>query len=123
LGDGSTLLDNKETDALLKIADVPEAAAGGPLLLWRERRMQSIATVVFYAQRQVQQVALDPPAPGTALDRYMFNPVTFQKAVVYQPRLILLDKSLIRRIPSNLLYTPVRSSTTVELGMIVCSPR
>jgi 4-amino-4-deoxy-L-arabinose transferase-like glycosyltransferase len=126
LGDGangSVLADNKETDALLKAADVAEAPPGGPLLLWREPRIQSIATVVFYAQRQVQQVTLEAPGPGEPLDQYKYAPVLLRQAVGCEARLILLDKSLIPQIPRTMQYKPVRSSETLELGTIVCRPQ
>jgi hypothetical protein len=118
LGDGSTRLDNKEADALLQSADIAEAPAGGPLLMWRERPIQSIATVVFYAQRQVQQVELTLPSLGAPLDSYTHDPMLLEKAVGCQSRMILLDKSLVPKIPFNLIYTPVRSSATVELGTV-----
>jgi len=119
LSDGSTLLDNKEADALMKNSRSQLPPLPGPLLLWSDVRVQSISTVIFYAQRPVQEVQLAAPAPGTPLDRYMFNPMTLDAAVRSEPRLLLLDKALISQIPSVYTYTPLQSATDIELGTIV----
>ena len=124
LADGTTLPDNKDSVALLRAAfrdPLPTLVTqdAGPLLLWREGRISSIATDVFYSGRQVQQVTLLPPPPNAAIDRYTFNPIALAEAVTREPRLILLDKALIPQIPSGLRYTPIQSGKTVELGSIV----
>jgi 4-amino-4-deoxy-L-arabinose transferase-like glycosyltransferase len=113
---GPGLLDNREADALLKSAPLP--AMPGPLLYLRNGRVQSIATVVFYARVPVQQVILASSAPETRLDRYMFDPVPLSEAVGSEPRLILLDKDLIPLIPREFAYTPLDPATDVELGTI-----
>jgi len=113
---GPGLLDNRESDALLKSHPLPDTA--GPLLYLRDGRPQSIASVVFYAQRPVQQVALTAPKSGTPRDPYMFNPKLLTEAVPTEPRLILLDKSLIAALPPDLTYTLIRSSATEELGTL-----
>jgi 4-amino-4-deoxy-L-arabinose transferase-like glycosyltransferase len=120
---GPGLLDNKEADTLLRKSGIEEAPTPDPLLLWRKDRVQSIATVVFYARRPVQQVQLDPPPPGTPIDPYMFSPELLSRAVGSEPRLILLDKSLIPQIPYRFLYTPVTSLGNIELGTIVNTQR
>jgi hypothetical protein len=114
---GPNLLDNKEADALLKSTSLPDIP--GPVLYLRDGRVQSIATVVFYARRPVQQVALTPPAPGTPLDPYMFNPESLDEAVGPESRLILLDKSVLPRLPAGFTFTPIRSLATLALGNIV----
>ncbi len=113
---GPGVLDNKEADFLLKSAPLPNIP--GPLLYLRDGRLQSIATVVFYAKRPVQQVVLTPPPPASPLDLYVFNPQLITDAAQAAPRLILLDKSLISALPTDLTYTPVRASATEELGTI-----
>ena len=111
---GPNLLDNREADALLKSAPLPDTP--GPLLYLRDGRVQSIATVVFYAQRPVQQVTLTPS--NGPRDLYMFDPELLTEAVTADPRLILLDKSLIPELPPTLTYTPIRSYATEELGTL-----
>ena len=112
---GPNLLDNREADAILKSTPLP--ATPGPLLYLRDGRVQSIATVVFYAQRPVQQVTLGPS--NSPHDLYMFSPQLLNEAIESEPRLILLDKSLIPALPATLTYTPIRSSATEEVGSIV----
>jgi len=111
------LLDNREADALLKSTPLPDTT--GPLLYLRDGRVQSIATVVFYSRRQVQQVVLTPPGSVTPRDPYMFDPTLLTDAVQTDPRLILLDKSLIPAIPPAFTYTPIRASATEELGTLI----
>ena len=124
LADGTTLPDNKDSAAVLRAAfHEPQLTLatqdGGPLLLWRDGRISSIATDVFYSGRQVRQVTLLSPPPNAPTDRYTFNPIPLAEAVVREPRLILLDKALIPHLPSGLRYTPIQSGITVELGSIV----
>ena len=123
LGDGITLLDNKEADTLLRDALRQPISVAGPLLLWREGRVQSIATVIFYARRPVQQIQLEPPTPGSSRDRYMFDPELLDDAVGLEPQLILLDKSLIAQMPPQFTFTPIRSSEHLELGRIAPTTR
>ena len=113
---GPGLLDNKEADALLKAAPLPDFQ--GPMLYFRNGRPQSIATVVFYSHRQVVQVVLTAPDHDTRQDPYMFNPILFSQIVQTRPMLILLDKSLIPAIPPTLTYTAIRSSDNEELGTL-----
>jgi 4-amino-4-deoxy-L-arabinose transferase-like glycosyltransferase len=111
---GGNLLDNRKADALLRSTRLPPMT--GPLLLWRAGKVQSIATVVFYSQRQVQQVELGSPDPPG--DRYMSDVQPLVEVVGPDPRLILLDKSLLPHIPAGLAYTPMRSSANLTLGVI-----
>ncbi len=115
---GPGLLDNREADTLLRRADVAEAPAPGPLLVWRAGRVQSIATLVFYARRPVQQVALSLTPQNVARDRYMFDPMPLSDAVTAEPRLILLDRSLLPGLPPNLRFTPIAEQGSVALGTV-----
>jgi 4-amino-4-deoxy-L-arabinose transferase-like glycosyltransferase len=120
---GPGLLDNREADALLRKADVEQAPTGGPLLLLREGRVQSIATLVFYAQRPVEQVQLAALSPVTPIDRYTFDPRPLNEVVSSQPHLILIDKSLVAQLPYRFVFTPVISSANEELGTIALAPK
>jgi hypothetical protein len=113
---GPGLLDNHEADALLKSAPLPMVP--GPLLYLCDGRVQSIATVIFYSRRPVVQIILTPAAPGSPLDPYMFDPKLLAEAVLEEPRLILLDKSLIPAISRGFAFAPIRSSANEELGTI-----
>ena len=112
---GPNLLDNREVDALLKSAPLPDIP--GPLLYLRNGRVQSIATVVFYARRPVQQVALTPPGPP--FDRYRNDPQLLIDAVETQPQLILVDSALIPQLQRNhLVFQPIRSLGATTVGTI-----
>ena len=110
------MVDNKEDDELLLQADAAESPIPGPLLLWRRGPVQSIATVVFYARRRVQQVQLEQPATATERNGYRFDPETLEQAAGDEPRLILLDKDLLPLLPADLRITPVRESAHFILG-------
>jgi hypothetical protein len=127
LADGATLPDNKDSIALLRSAfsgpqsgpatqDATQEA--GPLLLWRDGRISSIATDVFYSRHQVQQVTLRSLPSASQIDRYTFNPQPLAEAVGDRPSLILLDKTLVPQIPAAFVYKPIHSGQTVELGTI-----
>jgi 4-amino-4-deoxy-L-arabinose transferase-like glycosyltransferase len=122
LADGTILPDNKDSIALLRsIARNPPAniaSTPGPLLLWRQGRIISIATDVFYSRRPVQEVEPHPIPPYRPTDRYTFSPVPLATAVTSQPRLILLDRDLIPQLPAAFIYTPIQSAGAVELGSI-----
>jgi 4-amino-4-deoxy-L-arabinose transferase-like glycosyltransferase len=127
LADGATLPDNKESIALLRnafsgpqsgLATQDAGQDAGPLLLWREGRISSIATDVFYSRHQVQQVTLRPLPSASQVDRYTFNPEPLAEAVGDRPSLILLDKTLVPQIPAAFVYKPIHSGQTVELGTI-----
>jgi 4-amino-4-deoxy-L-arabinose transferase-like glycosyltransferase len=119
LADGTTLPDNKDSIALLQDASRhSHPVFPGPLLLWRSGRISSIATDVFYSRRQVQQVELTLPPSGTPIDPYTFNPQLLSEAVTTQPRLILLDRSLLPSLPTGFSYSPIDAYGTMELGAI-----
>jgi 4-amino-4-deoxy-L-arabinose transferase-like glycosyltransferase len=118
LADGTALPDNKDSIALLRNASRrPLPLVTGPLLLWRSGRISSIATDVFYSRRQVQQVELTLPPPGTPTDPYTFDPKRLDQAVTTQPQLILLDRSLLPSLPAEFTYSPIDSYGTMELGI------
>ena len=121
LSDGTVLPDNKDSILLLRDAFSHPKPITGPLLLWREGRIMSIATDVFYSQRTVQQVQLLPVPAGVSTDKYFFQPEALSGAVGSESRLILLDKVLVRQIPHEFTYTPIQSGKTVELGTIALS--
>ena len=119
LADGTILPDNKDSIALLRDASRhPLPTVPGPLLLWRHDRIMSIATDVFYSRRQVEQVELTLPPPGTPTDPYTYNPQLLDQAVTAEPRLILLDRSLIPCLPSYFTYASIDSYGAMELGSI-----
>jgi hypothetical protein len=119
LYDGTVLPDNKDSVALLREAFRQPQPISGPLLLWRQGRIMSIATDVFYSQRRVQQVQLLPVPTETLTDKYTFQPEPLSEAVTFEPQLILLDRSLIQQIPPEFTYKPIQAGKTVELGSIV----
>ena len=85
LSDGTSLPDNKDSIQLLREVFSHPKPIAGPLLLWREGRIMSIATDVFYSQRPVQQVQLLPLAPNTPTDKYFFQPEPLSDAVTSEP--------------------------------------
>lgn len=113
---GPNLLDNREADALLRQADVEEAPTPGPLLYLRDGRVQSVATVVFYAKRPVQQVTLT--ASNFPRDIYTSDTRPLAEAIDAEPRLILLNKSLLPALPADVTYTHILSTATLELGTL-----
>ena len=130
LPNGNVTPNNREEVALLKQVfqhPNPEiATAPGPLLDWRPGTYNPIPTTVFYANRPVQQVQIQPLAPNTPTDIYAFNPIPLAQAVTTQPRLILLDSSLLPTLPSQFLYQPIATSQTgvktLEIGTIALRP-
>jgi hypothetical protein len=119
--DGTVLLDNKEGDTLLRRSPLPPV--NGPLLLWREGPVQSIATVIFYARRPVQQVEAGPHDPSIARNRYRADSRPLSEVVGATPRLILLDKSLLPQLPAQFTFRPLQESEHMALGMISATPK
>jgi len=126
LPNGQVTPNNREETALLKqvfrhpsplVADTP-----GPLLDLRPGTYNPIPTVVFYANRPVQQVALQPLPPNTPTDIYAFNPQPLAQIVTPDPRLILIARSLLPQLPANYTFQPIASSPTLELGLISRQP-
>jgi len=117
--------ESKDSTALLRGGfQGPASIIGGPLLVWHAGRVMSMPSMVFYARRPVEQVQLMPLAgePLPATDRYTWDPRPVADAVSNQPRLILLDRSLVARIPAGFTYTPIESHGAMELGTIVWAP-
>jgi 4-amino-4-deoxy-L-arabinose transferase-like glycosyltransferase len=106
----------KESIQLLRSAFSTPQSASGPLLVWWEGNARSIATSVFYAQRPVQQVQLEPPSGST--DKYLYQPETLEQAVANEPRIILLDRYLATRIPSEFTYRQILAGRSMEVGVI-----
>jgi 4-amino-4-deoxy-L-arabinose transferase-like glycosyltransferase len=109
----------KESIQLLRSVFSQPQTVPGPLLVWWESNERSIATSVFYAGRPVQQVQLQPLPIGIPTDKYLFQPETLQDAVSSGARIILLDKSLVPRIPNEFSYNQLVSGRSMEVGLIV----
>jgi 4-amino-4-deoxy-L-arabinose transferase-like glycosyltransferase len=119
LADGSVVGDNKESAALVREVFSHTQSTPGPLLFWRQPHLISVATSIFYAQRPVQRVLPETVSPDVPRDKYMFDPEPMSEALGSESRLILLDKSLIPNIPAGYVYTPIKASQTLSLGIIV----
>ena len=115
---GAQLLDNREADALLRQTRVQTESIQGALLVWRNGPVQSIATMVFYSQRQVQQVSPMPDATRPQ-DRYMNESEALERGVGDLPMLLLLDGASIRNLPAKFTFTPIASSASLCLGTVV----
>ncbi|MBS1800190.1 MAG: glycosyltransferase family 39 protein [Acidobacteria bacterium] len=114
---GRIIHEERESIALLRqLFRSPQPA--GPVLVWRETDTRSIATVIFYTQRPVQQVELNPSPATVARDRYYFDPVSLDQMVTTERRVILLDKSLVSRVPQGMVYQPLASGKIMEVGTI-----
>jgi len=112
--------DSRDSTALLR--DRPQPF-DGPLLVWHAGRVMSIPTIVFYARRPVEQVQLAPLAIEPETDRYTWNPQPASEVISAEPRLILLDRSLVGRIPAGFRYSPIEARGEVELGTIALAGR
>jgi 4-amino-4-deoxy-L-arabinose transferase-like glycosyltransferase len=93
-----------------------------PLLTWWEGNQRSIATSVFYSQRPVQQVQLQPAQLSAPIDKYLFQPERLGDALATGPRIILLDKYLLQQIPAGFSYRPIASGRSMEVGLIARQP-
>jgi hypothetical protein len=108
----------KESVSLLRDVFSKPQPVSGPLLAWWEGSARSVATSVFYSRRRVQQVQLNPVPADVPSDKYLFQPETLKDAVSPGPRIILLDKYLVARIPSEFAYRPILSGRWMEVGLI-----
>ena len=108
----------KESVSLLREVFSKPQPVSGPLLAWWEGNARSIATSVFYSKRPVQQVQLEPLAAGVPTDKYLFQPEPLRDAVSFEPRIILLDKYLVPRIPGEFAYRHIVSGRSMEVGII-----
>jgi len=130
LPNGVVTPNNREVTALLKqvfqhpspfVANTP-----GPLLDGRPGTYNPIPTVLFYANRPVQQVQLEPPSaspnaigPANAtMDIYTYNPIPLSQALTTEPRLILITRAPNPQIPAAYNFQPIATSPTLELGLI-----
>jgi 4-amino-4-deoxy-L-arabinose transferase-like glycosyltransferase len=122
LPNGQVTPNNREETALLKqvfrnptplVTNTP-----GPLLDFRPGAYNPIPSVLFYADRPVEQVRLQPLPPNTPTDIYAFNPVPLAQAVTTEPHLLLVARSLVSQIPADYAFQPIASSPTLELGLI-----
>ena len=114
---GKITHEEKESIALLR-ALFRSPQPPGPVLVWREADTRSIATVIFYTQRRAQQVELNPPPADVARDRYYFDPAPLDQMVTTEPRVILLDKNLVSRVPQGMVYVPLVSGKIMQVGTI-----
>jgi len=108
----------KESIQLLRNVFSQPQPVPGPLLAWWEGNARSIATSVFYARRPVQQVQLQPLSTGVPTDKYLFQPERLENAVRSEPRIILLDKSLILQIPIEFSYKQIATGRSMEVCII-----
>ncbi len=126
LPNGDVTPNNREEVALLqRVFRDPTplvASTPGPLLDWRTGNYNPIPTVIFYANRPVQQVQLHALPPGTPTDIYVFNPIALAQGVTTQPRLLLIDRSLLQQIPADYSFEAIAISSTLELGRIARLP-
>jgi hypothetical protein len=127
LDDGTVLPDSKESEMLLKsVFDTNNRAPGtseperyqGPLLYWREGRIQSIATSIFYAGRTVQQVRLLGVPASTPRDRYTEDSIPLNQAISSEPQMILLETRLLKELPEGIIYRRIKAGPTMEVGVI-----
>jgi 4-amino-4-deoxy-L-arabinose transferase-like glycosyltransferase len=124
LPNGFLVPDNREQVALLKQAfsDPQTLATPGPLLSWRKGYYNPIPTTVFYSNRRVQQVTLDPIRTTLPHDKYFYDPIPLTAAVTPQPTLILLDRTLLPELPANLTFHPIATSANLAIGTLTARP-
>jgi hypothetical protein len=117
--DGRIAYDEREPAILLRGVFNHPQSIGGPLLIWWESSStRSIATSVFYSGRPVQQVQLTSLPPGVPTNRYVFTPESLDEAITTEPRIILIDKSMVPQIPAEFLYRQIATGRTMEVGTI-----
>ena len=111
--------DDRELIGLLRTGLRTQPMVAGPLLVWRDGPPTSIATSVFYARRPVQQVGAQTVAKDDArYDRYTNSPVSFADALSGGPRLLLVDRSLVARLPVELRFAAIATSRSFALGIV-----
>jgi 4-amino-4-deoxy-L-arabinose transferase-like glycosyltransferase len=127
LDDGTVLPDSRESEMLLKdVFEAKSAAPGsmgperyqGSLLYWREGRIQSIATSIFYAGRTVQQVRLQAVPESAPKNRYTEDSIPLQQAVSSEPQMILLETRLLKELPEGIIYRRIKGGPTMEVGVV-----
>jgi hypothetical protein len=108
----------KESVSLLREVFRRPQPVSGPLLVWWEGNSRSIATSIFYSQRQVQQIQLQPTSVGGEINRYLYQPETLEVATSSGRRIILLDRYLVSQIPDQFTYTRIVAGQSMEIGYI-----
>ncbi len=116
LADGALMPNNAEAIGLLKDVFGRGQRVGGPLLVWRDGPRRSVATDVFYSGRVVEMVELSPNVEER--NRYTNDPRVLADVVGAEPRLILLDKSLLVEMPAGLMYQEIAAKGGVTVGRI-----
>jgi len=120
---GRVVLDGREPATLLRGIFHGGQGPPGFVLTWWEGTDRSIATSVFYSGRQVQQVLPGKPPGDAPFDRYTFAPVALDTEVVPEPRILLLDRSLVEQIPHEFVYQPIAIGRDMEAGWIHRRPQ
>jgi hypothetical protein len=116
LSDGRSMPNNVTAIGLLKDVSGRTEGVEGPLLVWRDGPHRSVATDVFYSRRVVQMVEVSPESGEW--NRYSYDPRALGEAVGVEPRLILLDTSLLAKIPAGLMYQQIAAKDGVAVGRI-----
>jgi 4-amino-4-deoxy-L-arabinose transferase-like glycosyltransferase len=123
LPNGDTTPDNREEIALLKQVFAQTSAAvsatPGPLLTLRSGHYQPIPTVIFYADRQVQQVSPGKLPDEARRDKYVDDPIALRQALADgRPHLLLAERGLLAQLPHDTVFTPVAASATLVVGQV-----
>lgn len=108
---------DKESTILVRDLFHQSQPTQGPLLTWWPGDRRSVAAVLFYARRPVQQVELVPPQALRG-DKYMYLPSPLREQVQAGPRMILLQKTLLSDIPPDLTFTPLLTGSRMTIGII-----
>ena len=119
LPNGAVTGDNKEAVLLVRSVFRHPQPIQGPLLVWSRAHFVPIPSSIFYAQRPVQQITLQPVAPDTPVVRYLFDPEPLSVAMENGSRLLLLDRTLVPEIPAEYTYSPIQAQGSVEIGSIM----
>jgi 4-amino-4-deoxy-L-arabinose transferase-like glycosyltransferase len=116
LSDGRLMPNNATAIGLLKDVSGRTNGVEGQLLVWRDGPHRSVATDVFYSRRVVQMVEVSPESGEW--NRYSYDPRALGEVVGVEPRLILLDNSLLGEIPAGLMYQQLATKDGVAVGRI-----
>lgn len=119
MSNGVVTPDTHEPAALLKHAFRSARGEQPPLLLLAEPPIAPITTALFYSRGPVQQVESFPVVPQPAPDKYTWNPSPLSTQIGGEPRLLLVERSEIARLPSQVKFAPLDSSAHWQLGTVV----
>jgi 4-amino-4-deoxy-L-arabinose transferase-like glycosyltransferase len=117
---GTVLHADREGQTLLKTALArPEVAnLSGPVLLWQEDVAMQLPSLLFAAQRPLQQVYL-VQYPDTLYEaRRYADPEPLRNFVGPSPKLILLEKSLAVEVPKDMEFHAIAAGKILEVGTI-----